>query len=499
MEKTFKKIALILMVLFFSISLVSATMAAPPPHARGGNNAERENGPPGLQDKGTPPGLVDKGGLPPGMHGRSVDELPPGIRYNPNFREAVERLKEEEKKEDPVFYITGSEYIVIPHEGTVTEPYLAVLRDEEDNEKEVDASWSLENGHEGVSIDEESGVLEVTAAAEEDSTVIVKASYTAGESDETVNYTATFEVTLYKQEAASVKIDGDKYILLDNEDEFLTLEYAAVVKDQNDQALEGKSVNWNITSENFEDYADFSYEGETVNVEIPAAEGTFTVTAATGEIISEPLVVTVYIPEISALKIDGDKYVALQGDEEEPLVLEYTAAVKDQNDQIMKDKDIVWFINFDNELWEIEFEEGVVNIAELPAQDQEITFTLTAMYVSGGSVVANDELEVVVYHPVLEDIIISGDAEITLPAAGEEVIAEYEAVAIDQHGQEIEKTVIWFLEEDITGVTLDDGTLTVTDEAEAGSFYLWVYAENLEEEFYGFEVFLLEDDKEEAE
>ncbi len=376
MKKNLKRIALILMVFVLSLSFVSLALAAPPDHARGG-------------DKGTPPGLVDKGGLPPGMHGRTVDELPPGIRNNPNFREAVERLMAEE---EPDFFIVGSEYIVIPEEGNKTETYKAVLRDEEGIEAEVaEVSWSLADGQAEVSINED-GELVVTASAV-DSTITVLANYTTTENDEEVSYAAQLKVTLYK-------------------------------------------------------------------------------------------------PTVSSIEIVGNKFVALQEDAEEPLQLEYTAIVKDQNGQVMADKEVTWPINDD---WEFDFDEGTVTIAALPAQGEEITFTLTVVE-DTTSVIA--ELEVVVYHPVFEEIVISGAAEITLPAKGEVTTEEYEAVVLDQHGQEIDETIFWSLPEGVTGVSIDDGMLIITDEAAEGSFYLWAYCEV--DDFYSFEVTLVANAAEET-
>ena len=293
MNKILKKLPLILTVFFLSFSLVSLALAAPPDHARGANKEGKVNVPPGLQEKGAPPGLVNKGGLPPGLHGRTVDALPPGIRNNPNFQEAVERLRKAE--EEPVFFIVGSEYIAIPDEGTKTQQYTAFLRDEDGTKNEVTASWSLDNGQAGeVSIDT-NGLLSVTHSVYDTVTVTVTAAHTVGEADDEESYSA--------------------------------------------------------------------------------------------------------------------------------------------------------------------------------------------------------QLEVVVYHPLAEDIVISGAAEITLPEKGEKITEDYEAVVVDQHGQEMDKTISWVLEK-VTGVTLDNKTLTIMDDAEAGSFKLNLSSGDLKKEF---EITLTEDEEEEPE
>lgn len=368
-----------LIVCVLSIALASVAMAAPPDHARGAN-------------KGTPPGLVDKGGLPPGMHGRTLDQLPPGIRYNSNFQEAIERLKEEEKSDkEPGLYIFGSEYIFIPDESedAHSEQYKAVLVDEDGYEEEVNATWSLSNGQDGVSISGD-GVLEVTPAAAEDSTVTIEASYTTDVDGEDVSFTAALVVTLYK-------------------------------------------------------------------------------------------------PAATSIEIVGEKYVALRGDEDAPLLLEYRATVKDQKGQAMPGKEVTWSI--DNQ--ELGFDDGTVTIADLPAEDEELIFTLTAVYENGTSISA--ELEVFVYHPVATAIEIAGAEEIKLPAEGETATEEYEAVVVDQYGQELDKTITMVVAEAVTGVSLENGTLTVTDEAEAGSFFIRFYYDSISE---SFEVTLVEDEGE---
>ena len=377
MNKILKKLAFMLIVCVVSIALASVAMAAPPDHARGAN-------------KGTPPGLLDKGGLPPGMHGRTLDQLPPGIRYNSNFQEAIERLKEEEKSDkEPGLYIFGSEYIFIPDESedAHSEQYKAVLVDEDGYEEEVNATWSLSNGQDGVSISGD-GVLEVTPAAAEDNTVTIEAGYTTDVDGEEVSFSAALVVTLYK-------------------------------------------------------------------------------------------------PAATSIEIVGEKYVALQEDEGEPLLLEYTAIVMDQNNQAMPGKEVTWSI--DNQ--KLDFDDGTVTIAYLPAENDELIFTLTAEYENGTSIIA--ELEVVVYHPVATAIEVKGATEITLPDEGETATEEYEAVVVDQYGQAMDITITMVVLEAVTGVSLENGTLTITDEAEAGSFLLSFYYEELAE---SFEVTLVADE-----
>ena len=275
MNKILKKLPLILTVLFLSFSLVSLALAAPPDHARGANKEEKINVSPGLQEKGTPPGLVNKGGLPPGLHGRTVDALPPGIRNNPNFQEAVERLRKAE--EEPVFFIVGSEYIAIPDEGTTTQQYTASLRDEE-----VTASWSLDNGQaEGISIDTE-GLLSVTHSVYDTVTVIVTAAYTVGEADDEESYSAQLEVVIYHPLAEEIVISGAAEITLPKEGETTTEAYEAVVVDQYGQEMD-KTISWEME----EEVTGVSLENETLIIEHIAEAGSFKLILSSGDLKKE--------------------------------------------------------------------------------------------------------------------------------------------------------------------------------------------------------------------
>ncbi|MEW5920355.1 MAG: Ig-like domain-containing protein [Bacillota bacterium] len=394
MNRILKRITLFLMVFLLSLCLTSQLLAAPPGQGKKADSEkhqfrhqsqeERKIAPPGLQDGRTPPGLVDKGGLPPGLHGRSLDELPPGIRNNRNFQEAIKKLREKEEEKKKVFTLSvvGSKFIIIPDEDATTATYKAVLTDEAGNKEEVTASWKLLHDKDGVSIDRK-GVLEITASAEP-GTVTLVADYTTGEGDAEKTYRGSLTVELYKQ-------------------------------------------------------------------------------------------------VVGAIKIEGKQFVALKGDETEPLQLAYTATVKDQEGRAIPDKEVTWSVETTAEL---ELADGKVTIAKLPERGEEITFTLRAKYMVDGEVFKSTSLTVIVYYPVVNNIIITGNSEITLPDQGKEVTEEYEAVVVDQHGQKMEKEVVWFLSDSLPGVTLDDGILTVTGEAARGSFWLWVFNEVIS----GFEV-----------
>lgn len=491
MGKNFRAILMMVTVFLISLSLVSLTFAMPPGHAKRANTAnhelmqENKTMPPGLANKGTPPGLVNKGGLPPGLQGRTYEQLPPGIRNNPNFREAVEKLKEQGEKPDEkelFLFVTGSKYLVVPSEGVATSTYKALLADEDGkNGNEVMASWYLDEEKTGVSIDD-NGVLSITAAAQS-GTIEVMADFTSGEGEAAKSYSGSLTVDLYRQEIGEIKLSGKEFVALTgDETEPLELKYTATVKDQKGNTMEGVSLHWNAISLDYENIFR-KLDGATYTIEIPPTPGKFTVIAANGEIKDE-IEVTVYLPAVESVEIEGPEFVALQGDEELPLVLEYTATVKDQKGRTMEDKEIVWSADLAPGL---AFVNGKVTVADFPATGEEKIFTVRATYEVNEEVYKRAEMEVFIYHPNADDVKITGPAEITLPEPDKTVIKNYEATVLDQHGQEMEKTVNWFLGDNPTGVTLEDGKLTVTSEAVKGTILIWVYYEA----FYSFELTII--------
>ncbi len=524
MIKILKQTALMLLVLLLSlISLTQLSLAAPPDHAmnnkkvqQGHENAfseqknvkscekqqdpanafceqkrvktrERQQQkaiPPGLNGKGIPPGLLDKGGLPPGMQGRET--LPPGIQ-----KRFVDALKDKPEEETCSLVIIGEEYIRIPEEGTATLNYEAVLVNPEANETKITADWSLSDAPEGVSIDAESGVLEVTDSAEP-GTVTVQAVYATGEDDEEKILTGSLNVALYKQEAATITIQGKEYVTIQEDDEEpLVLAYTALVKDQHGKIIEGETVNWSVISDCFD--GTLIEENLGMIYIIPPKAGSFTIIAKSGE-ITGTLEVIVYLPDVSSIEIQGKSFVALQEDEDS-VSLTYTALVRDQEGIVMEDKEVTWSAD---DIPGLVLDNGDITLTELPAYGEKTVFTLRAYCIIDNNVVTSGELTVTVYHPVVIEVTVNGAAEITIPAEGEEATAEYVATVADQHGQTIEEEVVWLLTEEngeeteISGAELDNGKLTITSEAAEGSVWLWaIYNEDV----YGtFEVQIKQDD-----
>ena len=296
MQRNVRTFAAAAAVLILVLSIATLAAAGPPGLVRNNSSigppehaqAQWENGlPPGLQGKGTPPGLVDKGGLPPGMHGREV--LPPGIQMR--FVNILKRLWEEK---EAGLHIIGSVYIDISGDEPLTERYRAFLVDEDGNGRLVTAAaeWSLglpdenennndhgqesgmqaggDNGLDGISITQY-GVLEIAADVDK-TTIIIYASYTAGEGEDAEVYEASLQVELYYPEIDAVEIIGAESIELPAEDK-ITAEYTANVLDQHGQIMiEGAAVRWWLGDEDGEDLEDMD------GISLDAGEDTSTMT-----------------------------------------------------------------------------------------------------------------------------------------------------------------------------------------------------------------------------
>ena len=471
--KNFSRGALTLtLILLLSLGLAALAAAAPPGLVRKTTNGSPEVFPPGLAGKEIPPGLVEKGGLPPGLQGREV--LPPGIRLR--FAEAL-RNRVEQGKEAVKMVLKGQEQVVIPAEGAVTVNYAALLVDKENKETKVDAAWSLQDATPGVSLDTASGVLLVTSLAGPQ-TITLQAVYNEGESQRV--FTAKLDVELYKQKASAIELKGEALVTFQaGATGPLTLTYSATVKDQKGTAMPGEAVSWFVITQDYEDIS-ISIDGD-LTVVVPPRAGSFTVKATCGQ-LSDTLEVKVYIPQAYTLEILGKDFVALQ-EGQESLSLTYTALVRDQEGKVMENAAVAWSAD---PVAGLVLDKGKVTLTQLPGAGEETVFTLKATHTTGDNLTLSAQKAVKVYHPVATSIVIAGEEEVILPEEGQKVEAVYTAAVLDQYGQEIAtEEVVWLLspqggsQTPIPWATLDKGVLTVTDEAEAGTLWIWAVSDNL--------------------
>ncbi|RQD69639.1 MAG: hypothetical protein D5S00_06465 [Tindallia sp. MSAO_Bac2] len=164
------------LMLIFALVATSAQAFTPPgllkQMERNNSNEELSVGrssdgelPPGLRGKGTPPGLEKKGlTLPPGLDGR--DNLPPGIMMR-----FIDALNYRDLGDPEVYsiHLTGYDYLFIPEDDEVEATYKAVVKDQY-GKAMPDERATLEminrDDIDGISFDEESGVLTLTSEAE---------------------------------------------------------------------------------------------------------------------------------------------------------------------------------------------------------------------------------------------------------------------------------------------------------------------------------------------
>ncbi len=285
-------------------------------------------------------------------------------------------------------------------------------------------------------------------------------------------------------------ISGDRFIVIPD-DEAITVDYDVIFIDENgDETI--VTADWGFN--NNDEIDGVSFENGILEVSPDAESGTITISAVynTGEEeFSKSIEVTVYSQEVTSVEISGPEYVELSDEDEAPLVVKYNAVVKDQEDRDME-KEVTWVLGSDDYEY-IDLDNGEVTLSELPEED--LVFTLKAIYVDDEAYY--DELEVTVYYPYADEVLITGDEEIAIPLEGE-IEKEYKALVVDQLNREIQETEVeWYLTDEngeiieLNGVELDNGELVVTGEAEEGSFWLWaVYEEDV---FGTFEVTLYHD------
>ncbi len=409
--------------------------------------------PPGLRNKGVPPGLQDKGGLPPGLQDREV--LPPGIQLR--FAETLrQRFEEEEgaEEETAALIIEGPEFVVIPEEGKQNATYRAIFHDGQ-GEQEVQAEWALLDAEaiDGVTINED-GVLHFDESVESAS-ITVTAEYLIEDEETTRRYDASLEVELYRAEPHSLHIEGQEYVLLDDElgDEEMTLSYSAVMRDQHGIAMESGVIEWVVTTGDFdEEEMDILADAQDLDIILDAAkEGVIEVTARSEaeEDLADHLTVSLYYPEKQGIEILGDALVQITDDMQFPLELVYQAHVVDQYDRIVDAVDVTWSIQSDSE--GVTVDGGVVSVAQI--EGDALEFALQAEHDE-----YSDQLDVVVYYPEANSVSVTGPGSIEIPEEGEVSTAKFEADVIDQNGETIPSVDVMWLVVDEEG-----GSLRVED------------------------------------
>ena len=302
-----------------------------------------------------------------------------------------------------------------------------------------------------------------------------------------------------QEEIAEIVISGESAVALPVDEEPVTAKYAAIALDDEGEELKEVNADWNLA----DDFAGVSIDDKGVLEVTDEAEAGVVTLEATytkeieGEIetLTAKFDVELYVSEIAGVEIEGSKYVAISGDEEDALNLEYSAVVLDQQDKAVEGEEVSWSVTSEDfENLEIDAE-GNITIDELV----EGQFTVKVVLDSDESI--ENELQVTLYIPEAASVeVVAGAASLALPEEGQEVTEEYAAVVLDQYDFEIEGEIaLWFLADAYDGVSISyEGILTVEDSAEPGVIELLVVYEIDEngddDVFTSYEVELLEEE-----
>ncbi len=172
--------------------------------------------------------------------------------------------------------VEGAGSITIPAEGDVTEEYTATVYDQNGAVMADEVVvWSLAKEVDGVSVDEETGLVTVEPNAVEGTTFTVVAT---SETKNTVSGMLEVDLVapLAEPVVTSIAVEGAELITIPA-DEPVTEEYTATVYDQNGAVMADEVVIWSLA----EEVTGVSVDENTgvVTVGPDAEEGTFTVIA----------------------------------------------------------------------------------------------------------------------------------------------------------------------------------------------------------------------------
>ncbi|EFI32800.1 hypothetical protein Dthio_PD0098 [Desulfonatronospira thiodismutans ASO3-1] len=366
--------------------------------------------------------------------------------------------------------VDGPGTILIPEEGeTEVVTYEAEVLDQYGAQMEEEVTWSLDQEVDGVTIDD--GVITVTHDADPDEEFTVIATSV---SDEDV--TGEFEVSLTDEAPAvdSIVVEGDETVVVPSDGEN-SYTYTATVFDQFGDEMPGEDVSWIL-----EDLGDL--EGISINdiglvtVSADAYEAfeegdSFTVvaTSETDSTVTETMAVDLELEELRVDQVEiveGPDSMEIPPSDEEPNTATYTATVFDQYGAEM-DEDVIW--SLEEEITGITIDDGVVTVSTDAYDEFEEgdTFTVVATSETDSTVTETMAVDLELEELRVDQVeIVEGPDSMEIPPSDEEPnTATYTATVFDQYGAEMDEDVIWSLEEEITGITIDDGVVTVSTDA----------------------------------
>lgn len=252
------------------------------------------------------------------------------------------------------------------------------------------ATWSLKEDITGVSIDENTGVVTVSAEADPNASFIIIATTLDG------NKKAEKTISL-KEAPSTIEIFGENEISIKDVEQ--TTSYTAVVTDNEGNELANTDIQWSIVNQDGINGVQINNEGEVTISPDAEPYTSFTIVASTKDGASTVKVVSLYtfydeenIP--STVDILGPNVLHMKEDETIELTEQYTAIVKDQYDSELYNAEVSWSIKEDHVPGvQIDAQTGLLTVSSEAVTGS--VFTIVASTVDGAVVDPSNDGQII--------------------------------------------------------------------------------------------------------
>ncbi|WP_281819734.1 Ig-like domain-containing protein, partial [Vallitalea longa] len=368
--------------------------------------------------------------------------------------------------------IDGASSINVPTQenSPETTDYNAVIKDQYGNVMDENISWSLKTPANGVSINLETGVLQITNQANA-GIVIVMASSNGMTEEKTV----TIEKT--EPEVTNIIINGESIIdVPTQENSPKTTDYNAVIKDQYGNVI-SQDISWSLKA---------SANGISINPETgvlqvtnQADAGIVVVMASSGGMQEEKTVtIEKAESEVTNITINGESIIDVPTQENSPETTDYNAVIKDQYGNVIS-QDVSWSLKTPVNGVSIN---PITGLLEVTNQVDAGTVVVVA---SSNGVQEEKNVTIKKLEPEVTNIIIDGASSINVPTKkNSPETTDYNAVIKDQYGNVMDENISWSLKAPVPGVSINPitGLLEVTNQADAGTVVVVAFSDGMQEE-----------------
>ncbi|QUI23939.1 DUF4073 domain-containing protein [Vallitalea pronyensis] len=354
--------------------------------------------------------------------------------------------------------VNGLDEITVPTElnSPISITYTAEMKDQYGNIMTEEATWSLKEAIEGISIDETGKVSVTNKAPGTEFTVIA----TSG------SVTDSKLVNLKKAPAivTSVVVNGlDEVTVPIEVNSPTTSTYTAEVKDQYGNIMANQDVEWSLQEANEGVSVDDTGK-VTVTNKAPGTE--FTVIATGGSVTDSKLVsLNKASAIVTSVVVNGLAEINVPTELDSPTTSTYTTEIKDQYGNIMTNQDVEWSLQEAIEGVNVDAT-GKVTVTN-KALGTEFTIIATSGSETGSKVVNLKKAPAIV-----TSVVVNGLDEITVPTElNSPTNVAYTAIIKDQYGNIMTEEVTWSLKEAVEGVSIDaTGQVTVTNKVPGTQF-----------------------------